>query len=78
MVAVRTLLAAVLGIGIGIVLIAYPETVIRVQTAGRVPSDRGGEYGSEAPVSDRWRRVVQLLGGVSVLLGLYFGAVAFG
>ena len=78
MVAVRTLLAAVLGIGIGILLVAYPETVIRVQTAGRIPSDRGGEYGSEAPVSDRWRRVVQFLGGVSIILGLYFGTIAFG
>jgi hypothetical protein len=78
MTAVRTLLAALLGIGIGILLVAYPETVIRVQTAGRIPSDRGGEYGSEAPVSDRWRRGVQLLGGVSVLLGLYFGVIALG
>ena len=78
MVAVRTLLAAVLGIGVGILLIAYPETVIRVQTAGRIPSDRSGEYGSEAPVSDCWRRVMQVLGGISIILGLYFGAIALG
>jgi hypothetical protein len=76
MAAVRTLLAAVLGIGIGILLIAYSETVIRVQTAGRIPSDRNGEYGSEVPISDRWRRVVQFFGGTSLVLGLYFAVNA--
>jgi hypothetical protein len=76
MAALRTLLAAVLGIGIGILLLAYPETVIHIQTAGRIPSDRSGEYGTDAPVSDRWRRVAQLVGGASLGLGLYFGAIA--
>jgi hypothetical protein len=76
MVAVRTLLAAVLGVGLGLVLIAYPEIVIRIHTAGRIPSDRRGEYGTETPISDRWRRVVQVFGGASLVLGLYFAANA--
>ena len=37
MAALRALLAAVFGIAIGILLLAYPETVIRVQTAGPFP-----------------------------------------
>lgn len=75
MVDVRTLAAAVLGIGLGIVLIAFPDIVIQVQTAGRVPHDRGGEYGQETPTADRWRWLVRTV-GIGVLVGgLYFGGV---
>ena len=68
----RTVLAAVLGVGLGFVLIAYPEAVVRAQTAGRLPRDRGGEYGEDAGVSSRTRWIVQALGVLSVLLGFYF------
>ena len=70
----RTILAAVLGIGLGALFLAYPEAVIRVQTAGRVPHDRGGEYGSASSIPDRWRRLVQLLGVAVLVAGVYFGA----
>jgi hypothetical protein len=72
----RTVLAAVLGVGLGLLLVVSPETVVRAQTAGRLPRDRGGEYGSESAVSDRWLSLVRLLGLASALLGLYFGFVA--
>jgi hypothetical protein len=78
MVDIRTALAAVLGIGLGLLLVAAPESVIRAQTAGRLPSDRGGEYGDDAAVSARTRRLVQGLGVAVVGLGLYFGWVALG
>ena len=68
----RTVLAAVLGVGLGIVLIAYPEAIVRAQTAGRLPHDRGGEYGQDAGVSSRTRRIVQALGVLSVFVGIYF------
>lgn len=75
----RTLIAAVLGVGLGALVIAYPEVVIRAQTTGRVPHDRGGEYGSASSVPDRWRLLVRALGVVVLLVGLYFGAtVLFG
>ena len=74
----RTLLAAVLGIGLGLLLVAAPESVIRVQMAGRLPSERGGEYGADGGVSERTRRLVQGLGVALVTLGLYFGRVALG
>ena len=70
----RTLVAGVLGVGVGLVLVAYPEAVVRAQTAGRRPRDGRGEYGTASPVSERWRRLVQLLGVISVAFGLYFAA----
>ena len=72
----RTLLAAVLGVGLGALFVAYPEVVIRAQTAGRVPHDRSGEYGSASSVPDRWRLLVRVLGVVVLVVGVYFGATA--
>lgn len=71
---VRTALAAVLGVGLGVLLVAYPEYVIRAQTAGRLPHDRGGDYGDDPAASGQWRRVVQGLGVVAIAFGFYLGA----
>lgn len=73
----RSLLAAVLGVLLGVVLVAYPEAVVRVHTAGRLPHDRGGEYGADGDLSARSRRLVRVVGVLLVLAGLYFGAAAF-
>lgn len=70
----RTLLAAVLGVGLGLLLLAFPEAVIRAQLAGRTPSGRGGEYGSDRTFPKRWTRLVQALGVACILLGGYIGA----
>jgi hypothetical protein len=59
----RTVLAAVLGIGLGLVLIAFPAAVIRVQTVGRLPHDRGSEYGQGSEPPERWLVVVRGVGG---------------
>lgn len=67
----RTLLAAVLGVVLGAVLLAAPEFVIQAQTAGRLPTDRGGEYGDES-VPTTWRRIVRGVGVLLVIAGLYF------
>ncbi|MFB6152490.1 MAG: hypothetical protein ABEJ40_11855 [Haloarculaceae archaeon] len=72
MVDYRTLLAAVLGVALGAVLLAFPEFVVRVQTAGRVPHDRTGEYGEPSEVPDRWRQLVRAVGVALVLAGGYF------
>lgn len=69
----RTLLAAVLGVGLGLFCVAYPEAVVRAHAAGRTPRDRGGEYGdSSAP--DRWRSLVRVAGVAVTAAGLYFAA----
>ena len=75
---VRALLSAVLGVGLGLLLVAYPDAVVRAQTAGRLPDDRSGEYGSESGVPTRWRRLVQVVGVALVLAGLYFGGSVAG
>ncbi len=72
----RTLLAAVLGVGLGLFFLAFPAAVVRIQTAGRRPSGRGGEYGDDA-VAGKWRRLVQAVGVALVAAGLYFGASVF-
>jgi hypothetical protein len=75
---VRTLLAGVLGVALGLVLVAFPDAVVRAQTAGRLPDDRGGEYGTGSPTPARWRRLVQVLGVVFLAGGLYFAATVLG
>ena len=72
----RTALAAVLGVGLGLLIVAYPEAVVRVQTAGRLPHDRGGEYGQDADLPRRWRLLVRGLGLAVVAFGLYLAAPA--
>jgi len=75
--ALRTLLAAVLGVLLGGFLLAYPEAALRMQLAGRVPRDRGGEYGSDA-MDSRLTWLVRAVGAGVLLAGLYFGLVGAG
>jgi len=70
----RTLLAAVLGVGLGAVMVAFPEAVVKVHTAGRRPHDRHGEYGTNESGHERYHRLVRGLGVVVALAGVYFGA----
>lgn len=72
----RTLLAAALGIGLGVLFIAYPDAIVRVQTVGRLPHDRRGDYGAESSLPNRWRWMVRLLGVGILVAGVYFGRVA--
>jgi len=72
----RTLLAGLLGLGLGLVLVAFPEWVLRAHLAGRLPSDRGGGYGTDADGPTRYRLVVRLVGIGFVLAGAYFGWTA--
>jgi hypothetical protein len=72
MVDTTTALAAVLGVGLGLVMVAAPEFVVQAQTAGRLPQDRHGEYG-EGGSSERWTTLVRVLGVVVLLGGAYFG-----
>ncbi|WP_256288746.1 hypothetical protein [Halobellus inordinatus] len=87
MVDVRTLAAAVLGVALGLLFVLAPETIVRVQTAGRLPQDRHGRYGEDSPrdgsgdaeetgvdgVPTRWRQLVRVVGAALILGGAYFG-----
>lgn len=66
-------LAAVLALGLGAVLIVHPAALVRVHTLGRVPGDRGGSYGQDKPVPDRWQHAIRALGVLCIGFGLYFG-----
>lgn len=68
----RTLAAAVLGVGLGLVLVAYPEGVIRAQLVGRVPGDRHGEYGEDGERSDWLTTAVRVAGVACIAAGGYF------
>lgn len=74
----RTVLSAVLGVGLGLVLLAYPEAVVRVQTVGRLPDDRGGAYGQPAAPPRSWVLAVRAVGALLVLGGGYFAIAATG
>jgi hypothetical protein len=69
----RTLLAAVLGVGLGLVMVAAPGLVVRAHVVGRYPTDQHGEYGDGDAVPERWRRLVRVVGAGLVVAGGYFG-----
>ena len=71
----RTALAAVLGIGLGLVFLLYPDTVLRLNAVGRLPRDRRREYGGTAPAPARWRWIVRGIGVGILAAGVYFGAM---
>lgn len=66
-----TVLAALLGVGLGLVAIVAPEALVRVHTAGRLPTGRHGEYGADG-VPERWTQIVRLVGVALIGAGLYF------
>ncbi|MFB6117497.1 hypothetical protein [Halosegnis sp.] len=72
----RTLAAAVLGVGLGLLMLVAPGLVVRVHTVGRVPGGRG-EYGSD-DAAPRLRLLVRAVGVGVLLAGVYFGVQAAG
>lgn len=75
MAGLRELLAAVLGITLGIVFVVFPSFVVQVHTLGRGPGDRHGEWGDD-DVAGKWLWIVRAVGVVGILGGAYFGYVA--
>jgi hypothetical protein len=76
--ALRETLAAVLGVGLGLFLVAFPDAVIRLQMVGRVPGNHHGEYGEDGAYPRSWRLLVRAIGVVVVLAGLYFASQTLG
>lgn len=72
----REVLAAALGVGLGLVLVAYPQLVLRAHAAGRLPDE--GEYGQQGTPLSRYLPIVRVAGVGCVVAGLYFAAVAVG
>lgn len=74
----RTLLAAVLGVLLGLLCLLAPEVIVRVHLAGRTRPDRHGEYGDDSVGADQLLLLVRGVGVVLLVGGGYFGAVAAG
>jgi len=74
----RELLAAALGVAVGLFFVAFPDAVVRINTTGRVPGDRRGDYGEDGEMPRTYRLLVRGVGAVAVLVGLYIGAGTFG
>ncbi len=68
----RTLLAAVLGILLGVFMIGFPGAIVRGYLVGRVPTDRYGAYGDDDGLPRRWRQLVRGAGVLVLAGGLYF------
>lgn len=73
---IRVALAAVLGIAVGALMVAFPEVVIRVQTAGSRPDRQPGPAGG-ASVGGLWTAAIRVIGAAFLLGGLYFASRFF-
>lgn len=73
----REALAAILGVGVGLFFIAYPEVVIRVQTAGTRPDRQPGPTGEAPSSGGMWTWLIRGMGILFVLGGAYFALRPF-
>lgn len=77
MAGIRELLAIALGVLLGLVAITFPDTLVRIQTAGTRP-DRQDGYGDDSgTVSTLARRVVQFLGVVALAVAVVIAYQTF-
>jgi len=76
MVGLRELLTVVLGAALGVLLVAYPQVFVRIQTLGRMPHDTRGRYGEDAE-NPLWVRIVQLVGVACIVAALYVATQSF-
>lgn len=59
---IRDLLAVVLGVLLGIALIAAPRTALRLSVFVGPNRRRRGNYGTDETIADRWMWIVRTLG----------------
>lgn len=68
----REALAAILGVGLGLLFVAFPGLVIRIQTAGTRPDRQPGPTGESPGDIGMWYWLIRGLGALFILGGLYF------
>jgi hypothetical protein len=70
---VRDLLAAVLGVLLGLLMIAYPQVIVQVHTVGRRPRTPG-PAGPDGDTDAKWLWLVRVLGVACLGVGAVIGA----
>lgn len=68
---IRELLAVVLGILLGIVLLAAPRTALRLSVFVGPNRRRRGDYGTDQPLPDRWTWIARGLGIVCLAIAAF-------
>ena len=68
---VRELLAVILGVLLGIVLVAAPQTALRLSVFVGPNRRRRGDYGTDETISNKWTWVVRALGVVCLAIAAF-------
>jgi hypothetical protein len=68
-------LAAILGVGFGALMVAYPGVVLAVQTGGTRPDRQPGPGGDAPTGNGLWETLVRVVGIGFVLAGFYFASL---
>lgn len=77
MAGLRQVLAVGLGLVLGVLCVAFPQAVIRLQTAGRVQGSRRGPYGEDGEFPATWTWVVRALGVACLAVAGYVAVRGF-
>lgn len=77
MAGIRELLAVVLGVALGVFLVAFPQVFLRIQLLGRLPRDRGGRYGDQSGDAGRWLWLIRALGVLCLVVAGYLAVQQF-
>ena len=74
----RELLAVGLGALLGVVLLVAPRTALQLSVVVGPTRRQRGEYGSDAPIPDRWVLAVRALGLASLAVAGFLAWQTFG
>ena len=68
---IRELFAVVLGIALGVAMIAAPRMALRLSVFVSPNRRRRGEYGDDTSISDLWAWIIRVLGVVCLAVAAF-------
>ena len=74
---IRELLAVVLGILLGVVLIAAPRTALRLSVFLGPQRRRRGDYGTDNDIPDMWTWIIRALGVACIAVAAFIAYQAY-